>query len=115
MQAITASSVRLLSTAICAAPLLAMAGPTVAEPITTAPATNPWEFRITPLYGWLTALEGTTGPDVLPANVDESFSDILDVLKCTPPSKWKPATTAGVSSPTVSMRAWATPDTPPDP
>ena len=81
MQAITASSVRLLSTAICAAPLLAMAGPTVAEPITTAPAPNPWEFRITPLYGWLTALEGTTGPDVLPATVDESFSDILDVLK----------------------------------
>jgi opacity protein-like surface antigen len=81
MQSNTTSSVRLLATAICAAPLLAMAGPSVAEPIVTAPAPNPWEFRITPLYGWLTALEGTTGPDGFTANVDESFSDILDVLK----------------------------------
>jgi len=77
----TSIAAHLIPAALCAAPLLASAGQTVAEPSITAAAPNPWEFRITPLYGWLTALDGTTGPDVLPANVDESFTDILDVLK----------------------------------
>lgn len=71
---------RLVSSAICSAPLLAGAGQTVSEPIITAPAASPWEFRITP-YGWLTAIDGTSGPDGFTTDIDASFSDIVDVLK----------------------------------
>ncbi|MCX6877326.1 MAG: hypothetical protein NTW21_26485 [Verrucomicrobia bacterium] len=42
----TSIAVRLISAALCAAPLLTSAGPTVAEPIITAPAANAWEFAI---------------------------------------------------------------------
>jgi len=69
-----------LAAAICAAPLLASAGQTVEEPVITAPPSSPWEFRITP-YGWLTAIDGTTGPDGFTTDLDASFSDIADVLK----------------------------------
>ncbi len=71
---------RLIPAAICATPLLASAGQTVAEPIITAPAASPWEFRITP-YAWLTAIDGTSGPDGFTTELDASFSDIADVLK----------------------------------
>ena len=69
-----------LSLANCAAPLAALAGPVAAEPILTTPAPSPWEFRINP-YGWLTAIDGTTGPDGYTTELDASFSDIANVLK----------------------------------
>jgi len=72
---------RLIPAALCAAPLLASAGQTVAEPTITAAAPNPWEFRITPLYGWLTALDGSTGPDGFATDVHESTGDVLEVVK----------------------------------
>jgi hypothetical protein len=50
------------------------------EPVAT-PVPSPWEFRITPLYGWLTALDGTTGPDRFATDLDMSFDDIINVLK----------------------------------
>ncbi|MEO5917297.1 MAG: hypothetical protein ABIS50_23910 [Luteolibacter sp.] len=45
-----------------------------------APAASGWEFRATP-YGWLTGLDGTTGAGGLTTDVNESFSDVADVLK----------------------------------
>ena len=70
----------MISAMICAAPLIAVAGQTVADPIITTPAPSPWEFRISP-YAWLTAIDGTSGPDGYTADLDASFSDITDVLK----------------------------------
>jgi hypothetical protein len=70
----------LVATAICAAPLVATAGQTSEPVMTTAPPASPWEFRITP-YAWLTAIDGTTGPDGYTTDVDASFGDIADVLK----------------------------------
>ena len=55
---------------------------TTPEPVAiTAPAASSWEFRITPAYGWLTALDGTSGPDGSATDLDMSFTEILDVLK----------------------------------
>ncbi len=71
----------LIPAALCAAPLLASAGQTAAETVITPPAPDPWEFRITPLYAWLTALSGTTGPDGYATSVNESTAEVLDVVK----------------------------------
>ena len=71
----------IIPAAICAAPLLAGAGQSAAESPLTTEAPSPWEFRITPLYGWLTALDGTTGPSGLLTDVHESPGDVLEVVK----------------------------------
>jgi hypothetical protein len=47
--------------------------------MTTPPPANPWEFQIVP-YGWLTALDGSTGPNIAVADVDASFGDIFDKI-----------------------------------
>ena len=59
----------------------ALAG-TPADPIPETPASpaSPWEFRIQP-YGWLTGLDGTSGVGPLTADIDASFSDILEQLE----------------------------------
>ena len=75
----TTLATRLLPAMICASPLIAGAGQGDAEPIVTAPPASPWEFRITP-YGWLTAIDGSTGVNGYVSDVDASFSDIFDVL-----------------------------------
>lgn len=77
MNHITAS---LIPAALCASSVLAVAGEPEPAPIVTPPAASPWEFRITP-YAWLTAIDGTTGPTVRPAEVDASFSDIDDFIE----------------------------------
>ena len=82
MKHYTASlAARLIPAALCAAPLLASAGQPVEEPVITAPAASPWEFRVTPYYGWLVALDGTTGPDGFATELDMGFDDIVQDLK----------------------------------
>ena len=76
----TALAACLIPATLCAAALSASAGQTAEEPIITVPAASPWEFRITP-YVWLTALDGTSGPDGYTTEFDASFSDIAEVLK----------------------------------
>lgn len=66
-----------ISTALCATLLPATAGTT--SVITPAPS-NPWEFRIQP-YGWLTGIDGTTGPAGFAADVDAGFDDIFDEIE----------------------------------
>jgi hypothetical protein len=56
------------------------AAPTAAAPSGLAQATaGPWELSVTP-YLWATALKGDVGIGRTEANVDASFSDILDNL-----------------------------------
>ena len=72
----------LIPAALCATQLVAVAGPATSEsvPITTPPASSPWEFRITP-YAWLTAIDGSTGPTGFVSDIDAGFDDIFDVLE----------------------------------
>jgi opacity protein-like surface antigen len=74
------AAARLIPAAICASPLIALAGQTSEPVMNTPPPANPWEFRITP-YAWLTVIDGTSGPDGFTTDLDASFSDIADVLK----------------------------------
>jgi opacity protein-like surface antigen len=74
------SVARLVSSALCAVPLVAFAGPASEPVMTTPPPASPWEFRIEP-YAWLTAIDGTNGPAANPATINASFSDIFDVLE----------------------------------
>jgi hypothetical protein len=48
--------------------------------IPPAPEVSAWEFR-TSMYGWLTAMEGTTGVGPLTSDVDVSFGDLFDHLE----------------------------------
>lgn len=48
--------------------------------IAETPAASPWEFRIQP-YGWLTGIDGTTGPAAFASDVDAGFDDIFNVLE----------------------------------
>ena len=72
----------LIPSLLCATSFLAVAGPTVTEsaPIDMPTPTDSWEFRLTP-YGWLTAIDGTSGPEGFPSEIDAGFSDVLDVLE----------------------------------
>lgn len=72
----------LIPAALCATSLLAVAGSTVTEsaPIDMPPLADAWEFRLTP-YGWLTAIDGTSGPAGFPAEIDAGFDDVFDVLE----------------------------------
>lgn len=72
----------LIPAALFATSLLAVAGTTVTEstPIDTPPPSDAWEFRLSP-YGWLTAIDGTTGPAGFPAEIDAGFDDVFDVLE----------------------------------
>lgn len=66
----------------CATPLLAMAGSVANEsaPATFSAPESEWEFRVQP-YGWLTAIDGTTGPQGFPADIDAGFDDVFDILE----------------------------------
>lgn len=72
----------LIPAAFCATSLLAVAGPTAIEstPIDTPPPADAWEFHLTP-YGWLSAIDGTSGPTGFPAEIDAGFDDVFDVLE----------------------------------
>lgn len=72
----------LIPAALCFTHLIAVAAPATSESatITTPPASSPWEFRITP-YGWLTAIDGSTGPAGFVSDIDAGFDDIFDVLE----------------------------------
>jgi hypothetical protein len=48
--------------------------------MTMPPPINPWEFRVQP-YGWLTAIDGTTGPQQFVGDVDAGFDEVFDVLE----------------------------------
>ena len=72
----------LIPAALWTTSLVAVAGPAVSEsaPIDMPPPLADWEFRLTP-YAWLTAIDGTTGPQGFPAEIDAGFDDIFDVLE----------------------------------
>lgn len=81
MKCTTTQAARLIPAAICAVPLLACGGQTSTDNFATfEQSPGAWEFRIEP-YGWFTAIDGTTGPTANAAELDASFSDILDVLE----------------------------------
>ena len=67
----------LISTALCATSLPTAAG---TAPETMPAPSSPWEFRIQP-YGWLTGIDGSTGPAGFAADVEAGFDDVFDVLK----------------------------------
>ncbi|MGJ8673442.1 outer membrane protein [Rubritalea sp.] len=75
-----ATIARLIPAAICLAPFVASAGTPAVELIIVAPEVSPWEFRVEP-YGWLTGINGVTGPERFTTDVDAGFADIADVLK----------------------------------
>ena len=54
-----------------------IAMPTKAPPITPAPVTDIWTFRVTP-YAWATSLNGYTTVKGYTTDVDASFIDILN-------------------------------------
>ena len=72
----------LIPALFCASSLLALAGPTSHEsvPVDSPPPTVDWEFRLQ-LYGWLTGIDGTTGPAGFPSEIDAGFDDVFDVLE----------------------------------
>ncbi len=72
----------LIPSLLCATSLLAMAGSVANDPAPASFTTteSPWEFRLQP-YGWLTAIDGTTGPQGFPAEIDAGFDDIFDILE----------------------------------
>jgi len=72
---------RLIPAALYATQLLAVAGPAASDsaPITMPPPPSPWEFRLQP-YAWLTAIDGSTGPERFTADIDAGFDDVFDVL-----------------------------------
>jgi hypothetical protein len=72
----------LIPAAFCATSLLAVAGPTSTDtaPIDMTPLSDGWEFRLQP-YGWLTGIDGTTGPVGFPSDIDAGFDDVFDVLE----------------------------------
>ena len=72
----------LIPAALWTTSLVAVAGPAVSEsaPLDMPPPLADWEFRLTP-YAWLTAIDGTTGPQGFPAEIDAGFDDIFDVFE----------------------------------
>lgn len=66
--------------ASCGAAIAGTTQTIITESDELPPASNAWEFRVTP-YGWLTALSGTTGPAGYTTEIDDSFGDILKNLK----------------------------------
>lgn len=48
--------------------------------MTMPPPVSPWEFRVQP-YGWLTAIDGTTGPRGFTSEIDAGFDEVFDVLE----------------------------------
>lgn len=72
----------LIPAVLFASTFLAVAGPTTSETtsIITSPSASPWEFRITP-YGWLTGIDGSTGPQNFTGDIDAGFDDVFDVLE----------------------------------
>lgn len=69
----------LIPAAFCATSLLAVAG-TEPAAIDMPPPSDGWEFRLQP-YGWLTGIDGTTGPAGFPSEIDAGFDDVFDVLE----------------------------------
>lgn len=71
----------LTSAVLCASSAFANAGTAPVEPLViSTPESSPWEFRITP-YAWLTAIDGSSGPDGFVSDLDAGFDDIFDVLE----------------------------------
>jgi hypothetical protein len=48
--------------------------------LSATPASSPWQFRIQP-YGWLTGIDGSSGPAGYAADIDAGFDDVFDVLE----------------------------------
>lgn len=72
----------LIPSLFCASSILAAAGtaPIESAPIDMPPPSGGWEFRLEP-YAWLTAIDGTSGPQGFPATIDAGFGDVFDVLE----------------------------------